>query len=195
MKKALWGVVGVVMGCSEPVGDARWAFDQIVIDPAAPGGPVALQTWQLHDAQWPNNQDNGYRHVCDVLSVAQLEVSDTPCDVCDVSYEVTSVEVSWTTCDNEQLAELPMFLSLKRVGIGQVSSAVETTPRVKGAVGGWVDVGNGWEPHGWSWPDGADRGEAEMAPWDGTTAFWMEPAFAWEILVDPGANNAQDEVL
>lgn len=179
--------VSWLLAACTPDTTPTWAFDPIWLEPALADAVYGFQTWELYGPKWiENTKPNTY--ACAV--VTELEGAPIPCDAdpgCTVAWEVTTAVVE-TDCPDPAIADGPLFLSLLRVGIGGPDGSPEAPWPGKTQVG-WADYGNGWEVHGYAYPEALDLGgTVESGEWDGIQPFLMVPtqSFPLDSTASPG---------
>lgn len=170
--RVIWALVTLLSGCQ--LGDPVWAMDVIHIVPEGDTVQV-LQTWSLFDARWEREQ-RASRLVCTVLRVTDASPVE-PCDGCAESWELVQTRRD-SDCPSEVRGELPLLGELSAVGI---SGEPASDAPVRGARIGLVRYPDGWQVHGYAWPEGAPQGREEAGAWDGERAFELWPEFAWDL--------------
>jgi hypothetical protein len=168
----VWALVTPLHGCAP--GDPAWAMDVLHVAPDS-DGVVVTQSWSLFDARWERGQ-RASRFVCSVL-VVHDGVPTEPCPSCDVSWTLTQT-LRETDCPRGSLREVDVVDLLDAVGVGTRPAGDPPVPKARG---GYVRYLDGWEEHGWAWPEGAPQGRAEGGPWDGERSFELWPRFVWEL--------------
>lgn len=165
-----------------------YAFDPIWIAPEAgadePGSIHGFQTWQVYGPDWPRRYADKH-YTCSV--VVELWGVPTACDAdetCNFAWE-TAPEVRQTDCEPAQLAERELFLSLRKVALGgEAKGTAEglAVPWPGVTSTGWADYGNGWEIHGYAYPEALDAGlEVKSGEWDEEQPFLLVPTQSFPL--------------
>ncbi len=175
-------------GCAS--NEPTWALDITFVAPADATDTdiTGSTTWQVYRKGWQRNF-KGKHFLCSVF-VTFDGVEDTPdCPDCVRSYTVTP-EVDFTDCA-APLGDDPLFTGLTRIGFGPVSDDANA-PYPGLSSPGYADYGLGWEVHGWAYPEAAVSGPApEVAEFDGSQAFDMAPAFAWQLAAGSATSTSR----
>jgi hypothetical protein len=167
----------MLAGCAQG-GQARWVMDTWLIDPAGQN-LSAVTTWEVFGPNWESNQRPG-NHVCTVVvEWTGTPTSDAvPADSCAACDRAWALDVAAFDSDcSDTVASHPLYMGLTGVGIGPVDASLagEEGP-ADPAFGSFVEGEDGWVPHGWATPAAGD-----VTAWNGTAAFTLWPAFAWEL--------------
>jgi hypothetical protein len=106
---------------------------------------------------------------------------------CAAGWEVAESSVASSDCEDEALLADPLFLSLLRIGLGGPDTSPEAPWPGQTSVG-WADYGNGWEVHGYAYPEGLDLGaQLTTDAWDGVQPYLMVPTQSF-ALSEPGGS-------
>ncbi|MEZ4241901.1 MAG: hypothetical protein R3F59_38280 [Myxococcota bacterium] len=166
--------------CGRPDTTPTWAYDPIWLEPAVQGEVHGFQTWELYGPKWIDNSDDR-AYACAV--VVELFGAPVACDAdpgCTVAWELAESEIVSTDCDEATTAD-PLFGSLLRVGIGGLIAG-EQVPYPGQTSTGWADYGNGWEVHGYAYPEALDLGALiDTTDWDGVQPFQLVPSQSFEL--------------
>jgi hypothetical protein len=170
----MWMLLAV--GCSTDL-TPTWAWDPIWLE-GADDGVHGFQTWQVYGADWDRKQkDKSY--VCSVLT--ELTGLPSTCDAptCVAAFDVEPTVLE-TDCAEASLAENPLFTSLQRLALGD-PYAGDDAPWPGRTTATFADYGNGWEPHGFAYPEAYDTGGAGDPVWTGADPFLFTPEAAFPI--------------
>lgn len=169
--------------CAGDDGSPAWAFDPLWLEPTADGGVYGFQTWEVFSERWTKQFDERY-YLCSVV----VELSGSPiqvegdCSGCELAWSVTPSLLE-TDC-GDAIAADPGFLSLSRVGLGEVGAdLIEGDPYPTRSAGGYADYGDGvWVAHGWAYPEALDtRGSVVDSDWNEEQPFTFWPAWVWDL--------------
>lgn len=160
-----------LVGCAQG-GQARWAMDTWLVDPVGPD-LSAVTTWDIFGPDWESNQRPG-TYVCTV-AVQWSGTAVTGCDRCGQAWALEALSLE-SDC-SDPVASHPLFAGIAAIGVGSVASELDTEEGpADPAIGSYLLTEDGWAPHGWGTPAAGDGDR-----WDGTTAFTLWPAYAWEL--------------
>ena len=167
----------LLVACGGP-DTARWAVDQVFLEPTDDGVRGVL-TWDVYADPWERSQEPRH-HVCGVIVPfeASARVPDADCSGCTEAWTLTGV-VQETDCVG--LESDPRWTALQGIALGDLPATIADGAPYDATRGGWVDYGEGWEPHGWAWAERLDQGAELDSTWDGVEAFRFEPAWAWDL--------------
>lgn len=171
--------LAVLAGCAPDL-TPTWAWDPIWLEPTEDGGAHGFETWQIQGPRWQKNgKDRNY--VCGV--VAEVRGPAVACDGaedpagCLVVFELETTPVE-TDCAGD-LAERPLFLSLRRLAVGGAAGSDAAWPGLTSV--GWADYGEGWVVHGESYTEALDHGGAGQLGWSGEDPYLFVPDAAFPL--------------
>ncbi len=167
-----------VLGACKADTTPAWALDPIWIEPGvAPAADLhGFQTWQVYGEQWRVRPDERYYSCAVVVELTGTETE--PCPDCTIAWTVDATLLE-SDCPLAVQAD-PVFLSLRGLGIGELTGGAAEHPGLTSA--GYADYGAGWEPHGQAWPAALDAGEpVDDGGWDGVAPFTLWPDAIWPL--------------
>lgn len=175
MRTAIVLSTALLCGCSGSQ-EPAWALDSVYLEPTD-DGVYGFQTYNLYGEGW-KKQHKGKHLIC--ATVLELEGAETePCADCDVAFALHS-EVLESDCSGSPLPDA-ILNGLTAVGLGGLDPS-DDVPHPGATLVGLADLGQGWEVHGWAYPDALDAGETiEEASWDGQQAFRWLASSAWPL--------------
>lgn len=170
----------LALGACHPDLTPSWAFDPIWLESAdqTADGPVhGFQTWQVYGPKWAKKQKDRF-YVCAVVTELTGETLDT-CDApgCVTGFVVTG-EILETDCVDATLAEAPLFTSLAGLALAGPYAA-EDAPWPGRTTVTYADYGDGWDQHGYAYPEAFDQGGAADPAWTGEDPFLFTPTAAF----------------
>lgn len=164
----------LLMGCT-PSDQPAWALDSLWIEPTAEG-VHGFHTWELFGPGWEGGLEPRHYLCAVVVEVEGVLVGAEDCQGCEPAWSVQGTLLE-SDCE-PPWSQDPRWTEARGVALGPLGAdLVEDDPHPGTSVGGHVDYGDGWMPHGWAWSDTQEP----AGEWDGSVPFVLWPAWAWPL--------------